>query len=418
MNKMRDKRLILIFCVMMCLSFAAFLPGAQKDRPPYAIKAGKILTITKGIIQNGVVLVKDGKIEKVGKDITIPAGYTVIDASEDWLLPGMVDIHSHAGGEGYGDINDMVFSLNPGLRILDTIALNTAGLERAVAAGVTTINHIPGSGSNNGGTGVIMKTAGDDLDEVVLRFPGVLKIAQAGNPERRWSGEIGTGRMGMTWHLRELMHQIKAYHAEWQAYESGVSKEKPEKNVKFEYIREVFDGILPVFVHVAWFQPVQTVFRMYHDELGLTNAVITHGEFGGYQNGPAISTRQVHYDCGPRLYDFWEDSFRGLITEYAKAGVKNISINTDAVGSGQEKLFLQAAMAVRLGIDDKTALEGITINGARAFGIDDRVGSIEVGKDADLVVWTGNPLDVRNHVLMTMINGKIFYEVSRDGQRY
>lgn len=415
---MRDKRLILIFCVMMCLSFAAFLPGAQKDRPPYAIKAGKILTITKGVIQNGVVLVKDGKIEKVGKDITIPAGYTVIDASEDWLLPGMVDIHSHAGGEGYGDINDMVFSLNPGLRILDTIALNTPGLERAVAAGVTTINHIPGSGSNNGGTGVIMKTAGDDLDEVVLRFPGVLKIAQAGNPERRWSGEIGTGRMGMTWHLRELMHQIKAYHAEWQAYESGVSKEKPEKNVKFEYIREVFDGILPVFVHVAWFQPVQTVFRMYHDELGLTNAVITHGEFGGYQNGPAISTRQVHYDCGPRLYDFWEDSFRGLITEYAKAGVKNISINTDAVGSGQEKLFLQAAMAVRLGIDDKTALEGITINGARAFGIDDRVGSIEVGKDADLVVWTGNPLDVRNHVLMTMINGKIFYEVSRDGQRY
>lgn len=415
---MRDARKILIFCVMICLSSAVFLTGALKDRPPYAIKAGKILTITKGIIQNGVVLVKDGKIEKVGKDITLPAGYTVIDASEYWLLPGMVDIHSHTGGEGYGDINDMVFSLNPGLRILDTIALNTPGLERAVAAGVTTINHIPGSGSNNGGTGIIMKTAGDDLDEVVLRFPGVLKIAQAGNPERRWSGEIGTGRMGMTWHLRELMHQIKAYHAEWQAYESGASKEKPEKNVKFEYVREVFDGTLPAFVHVAWFQPVQTVFRMYHDELGLTNAVITHGEFGGYQNAPAIRTREVHYDCGPRLYDFWEDSFRGIITEYAKAGVKNISINTDAVGSGQEKLFLQAAMAVRLGIDDKTALEGITINGARAFGIDDRVGSIEVGKDADLVVWTGNPLDVRNHVIMTMINGKIFYEVSRDGQRY
>ena len=98
--------------------------------------------------------------------------------------------------------------------------------------------------------------------------------------------------------------------------------------------------------------------------------------------------------------------------------MKNISINTDAVGTGQEKLFLQAAMAVRLGIDDKMALEGITINGARAFGIDNRVGSIEVGKDADLVVWTGNPLDVRNHVILTMINGKIYYEVSRDGQQY
>jgi imidazolonepropionase-like amidohydrolase len=118
------------------------------------------------------------------------------------------------------------------------------------------------------------------------------------------------------------------------------------------------------------------------------------------------------------LYDFSEDSFRGIITEYVKGGVENISINTDAVGSDQEKLFLQAAMAVRLGIDDEMALEGITINGARAFGIDDRVGSIEKGKDADLVVWTGNPLDVRSHVILTMINGKIFYEVSRDGQRY
>ena len=415
---MRNKCALFVCCLIICLSLAWSAPGAQKDRPPYAIKAGKILTITNGIIQDGIVLVRNGKIEKVGKIAAIPAGYTVIDAAKSWLLPGFVDIHSHTGGEGYGDINDMVFSLNPGLRILDTIALNTPGLKRAVAAGVTTINHIPGSGSNNGGTGIIMKTAGDDLEEVVLRFPGVLKIAQAGNPERRWTGEIGTGRMGMTWHLRELMHQIKDYHEQLKAYESGASAEKPEKNVKFEYIHEIYDGTLPAFIHVAWFQPVQTVFRMYHDELGMENAVITHGEFGGYQNAPAVATRKVHFDCGPRLYDFWDDSFHGIITEYARAGVKNISINTDAVGSGQEKLFLQAAMAVRLGIDDKRALEGITINGARAFGIDDRVGSIEVGKDADLVIWTGNPLDVRSHVIMTMINGKIFYEVTRDGQRY
>ncbi len=412
--KENKSRLALGLGCMLATALMAF--GNQKDRPPYAIKAGKILTITKGIIQNGVVLVRDQKIQKVGEGISIPARYTVIDASQYWLLPGFVDIHSHAGADG--DINDMVYSLNPGLRILDTIALNTPGLKRAVAAGVTTINHIPGSGSNNGGTGIIMKTAGDDLDEVVLRFPGVMKIAQAGNPERRWTGEIGKGRMGMTWHLRELMHQVKAYHDAWQAYESGASKENPKKDVRFEYIKDVFDGTLPVFVHVAWFQPVQTVFRMYHDELGLGNAVITHGEWEGFRNGPAIATRKVHYDCGPRLYDFIEDSFYGIVTEYVRRGVKNISINTDAFGAGEATLFLQAAMAARLGIDDRLALEGITINGARAFGIDDRVGSIEEGKDADLVVWTGNPLDVRSHVILTMINGKVFYEASRDGQRY
>lgn len=412
------RNLRMVSCFVLCLSFTVAASAVSKNLSRYAIKAGKILTITQGIIQNGVVLVRDGKIEKVGKDISIPKGYTVIDASQNWLLPGFVDIHSHTGGEGYGDINDMVYSLNPGLRILDTIALNTPALKHAVAAGVTTINHIPGSGSNNGGTGIIMKTAGDDLDELVLRFPGVLKIAQAGNPERVWTGEIGTGRMGMTWHLRELMQQIKGYYDECKAYESGASKVRPKKNIKFEYIQEVFDGTLPVFVHCAWFQPIQSVFRMYHDELGMGNAVITHGEFGAYRNAPAIATRKVHFDCGPRLYDFENDSFYGIITEYARGGVKNISINTDAVGGGQEKLFLQAAMAVRLGLDEKLALEGITINGARAFGIDDRVGSIEAGKDADLVVWTGNPLDVRSHVILTMVNGKVVYEVSRDGQRY
>ncbi len=389
------------------------------DNPDYiAVKAGKILTITKGIIQDGIVLVKGGRIDKVGRDIPIPAGAKVIDASAYWLLPGFVDIHSHSGGEGYGDINDMVFSLNPGLRVLDTVALDTPGLRRAIAAGVTTINHIPGSGSNNGGTGIVMKTAGDSLEEVVLRFPGDMKIAQAGNPERRWTGEIGSGRMGMTWHLRQLMTEIKAYYDEVKAYESGASKKKPDKNIEFEYIKQVFDGLIPVFVHVAWFQPVQTVFRMYHDELGLKNAIITHGEWSGCRNGPAIATRQIGYDCGPRLYDYENESFYGIITEYARAGVKNISINTDSLGPGQEKLFLQASMAVRLGLDEALALEGITINGARLFGIANRVGSIEVGKDADLVVWTGNPLDVRSNVILTMINGKVVYEVEKDGQRY
>ena len=416
---MRKKNILcLVAGFVMIISFVFFAHPAQKRYPAYAIKAGKILTITKGIIQNGTVLVRNGKIERVGKNIPIPPGYTVIDASQDWLLPGFIDIHSHTGGEGYGDINDMVYQLNPGLRILDTIALDTPGLKLALAAGVTTINHIPGSGSNNGGTGIVMKTAGENLDDVVLKFPGVLKIAQAGNPERRWTGEIGAGRMGMNWHLRQLLKEIKAYYDQWKAYESGKSKKKPERDIRFEYIKDIFDNTLPAFVHCAWFQPVQMVFRMWEDEFGIEKTVITHGEFAAFQNAPAIAGKKAHYDCGPRLYDFFQDSFHGIITEYVKGGVKNISINTDAVGGGQEKLFLQAAMAVRLGLDEKQALEGITINGARAFGIDDRVGSIEAGKDADLVVWTGNPLDVRSHVLLVLVNGKKVYEVSKDGQRY
>jgi imidazolonepropionase-like amidohydrolase len=406
----------------LILCAALVLPGwsgASAGEPSrYAVKAARILTVTGGIIEGGIVLVNNGKIERIAGSTAVPPDYRLIDASDKWLLPGFVDAHSHSGGEGWQDINEAVYQLNPDLQILDVIALNTSELKRAVAGGVTAINFMPGSASNNGGTGIVMKTAGDDLDAVVVRFPGVLKIAQAGNPERALTGEIGAGRMGMTWQLRMLMKEIKAYHDTWTDYRTGKTKVPPERDIRYENIPGIFDGTLPVFIHSAWFQPVQEVFRLYLEEFGIRTAVITHGEFGAYRNGPAVARRLVRYDCGPRLYDFEEDAFHGIATEYAKGGVKEISLNTDSFDSAPERLCLQAAMAVRLGFDEDKALEAITINPARALGLERRIGSIEAGKDADLVVWTGNPLDVRNHVVLTLVDGKIVYDSAKEGQRY
>lgn len=407
----------------IALSALSLFPGTPDGPSTYAVKAGRVLTMTRGIIENGVVLVRNGKIEKVGKDVPIPAGYRIVDASDGWLLPGFVDGHSHNGGEVGDDFNESVFSINPDVRILDSVALDTPFLKRAVAGGVTAILYIPGSGSNIAGLGVVMKTGGGKrTEDVVVRYPAVLKVAQAGNPERPATGEIGAGRMGMNWHIREVLQEARAYHDEWKAMGPAKKGHEPGRVFRFEEMDGIFDDKMAIFVHCAFFQPTQMVFRMHHDEFKFGWTVVTHGEFGAFRNGPALAKRiqdgTLYYDCGPRLYDYEGESFIGVATEYAGAGVKPISINTDSISGGQEKLCLQAAMAVRLGLDDMTALEGITINSARMLRVDDRLGSIEAGKDADLAIWTGNPLDVRNHTRLVMINGRIVYDISKDDQIY
>ena len=412
------RRAIAILGLGLTISLAGWAAKPAGSPAPCAIRAAKILTVTRGVVTDGTVLVRGGKIERVLGSTVVPPGYRIIDATSLWLLPGFVDAHSHSGGEGWGDVNESILQINPDLRTLDVIALNTFQLRRAVAGGVTAINFVPGSMSNNGGLGIAMKTAGDDLDAVVLRFPSVLKIAQAGNPERPFSGELGAGRMGMAWQLRMLMRKLRACHDAAKDPRSVQSSSGTAPQAGLEDALGIFDGALPVFVHSAEVQPVQEAIRLYLQEFGIPRVVITHGEFGAYRNGPVLASTAVRYDCGPRLYDFEEDSFRGIATEYEKAGVEGISLNTDSYDDAPERLPLQAAMAVRLGLGEDKALEGITINPARTLGLDRRIGSIEEGKDADLVVWSGNPLDVRSHVVLVLIDGKIVYDTAKEEQRY
>ena len=157
-------------------------PAAGK----FAIVGGKALTMTGATLNGAVILVADGKIEEIiaepAADYQVPEGYTRLDARERWVLPGFVDLHSHIGGS---DLNDMVYPTNPGFRVLDNIIPNNPRMRKAIAGGVTTVCFIPGSGTNMSGWGALIKTHGATVDEILVRFPGALKIAQGGNPERR-----------------------------------------------------------------------------------------------------------------------------------------------------------------------------------------------------------------------------------------
>jgi imidazolonepropionase-like amidohydrolase len=393
----------------------------------YAIKAGKIITMTpagefatdKNVINNGVILVTGGKIEAIGpaSSIAIPEGYTLIDASDRWVTPGIVEPHTHIATEG--GFNDMVTPINPELQIADCVNPEDTAIMQALTGGVTTIHTMPGSGTNLAGFTVIVKLDTSCPEKMILREIGAMKIAQAYNPERR-GGDLGRTRMGMSWSLRQMLKQAKAYTQAWQEYEQGQRKEKPEHKPELEKMRKAFSGEIPTIVHTCEGWGIMQTIRMFNDENQL-KVIATHAEYGGYIVGTEAAKRHgVWIDVGPALWSFlsWnpemDNRFHGGAAEFYDAGVRNLSINTDSVGFGeQEELAFNASMSARMGLDDEVALKAITINPARALDIDDRVGSLEVGKDADIVIKRGSLLDGTTPVDLVLINGKIVYQ--RDG---
>jgi imidazolonepropionase-like amidohydrolase len=412
--------------VITIIALCLFQLDATAEGEPeiYAIRAGKILTMalpkdsdsSRRVINHGIILVNKGKIEAIGSvsDVAVPNGYTVIDASNRWVMPGIVEAHTHIAVEG--GFNDMVTTINPELQIGDCVNLEDIAAEKAVAGGVTTIHTMPGSGTNLAGFTVIVKLDCSRPEQAIIREIGAMKIAQAYNPERR-AGDLGLTRMGMAWMLRQILNQAKEYTEAWQAYQSGKSGEKPAYKPELENVRKAFNHEIPAIVHSAEAWGILESMYMFHDEYRM-DTIATHTSFCGYMAGEEAARREkVHVNIGPRLVDFqgWnapiDGRFHGMGAEYISRGVKNLSINTDAVGWGmQEELAFQASMSVHYGLDEMIAMEAITIQPARALGVDNRNGSLEVGKDADIVIKKGSLLDVTAAVDLVLINGRIVYQ--------
>lgn len=399
------------------------------DSPDYAYYAKKIFPITSAPISDGVVLVHRGKITAIGKrgEVKIPGGYKVIDGGDGWLFPGFLDLHSHIASGSF-DLNDTVFATNPEFRTIDLIELHHPHITKALQGGVTSALYIPGSGSNMGGFGTLTKLAGKTVAEALIRFPGSLKIAQAGNPERR-TGDMGAGRIGMNFGLRQALLRGKAYYQLWEDYDAGKSDEKPKKDPALEYLRGLFRHEYPVSVHTQAYQVCLETIRELHDELGLW-VFIDHGSFDAFKLSEIALTHGVPVANGPRMYQMDRDTGEmwGTAGLWARGGKHKfndmqkglgrdgIAINTDAPVVSQEELPLQATCAVRLGLPWEWAIRGLTINPARFAGIEQRVGSLEVGKDADMVLWTGDPLDPRRYVRKTMVSGTIYYDCDPGGK--
>ncbi|MCB9886371.1 MAG: amidohydrolase family protein [Planctomycetes bacterium] len=371
--------------------------------------AARLLPGEGAPIDDAVLIERGGKIVAVGprRSTPVPADAIRHEHGSLWLSPGFVDLHHHVSGGG-GDINDMTMPLNAEMRTLDVVKPSDDAIRRTAAGGITTTLFIPGSGTNIGGFGVLLKMRwGQPLEKLVMRELGAMKVAQGFNPERR-SGDLGLTRMGSSEMLTQLLERGRDYAAKWREFDAGRG-EKPELRPELEQLRKVFDKKVPVLIHTAGARDCIATARMFQDVFDV-NMVLSHGCFDGWVAAAALAKRGTPVNLGPRMYEFDRyGRFVGTCQTYWDVGCHDMSINTDAPVVAAEELPLQAAMAVRLGLPYEPALRAVTIQPARQIGVADRVGSLEAGKDADFLVVRGDPLDPRNPPLEVYIEGTLVH---------
>jgi len=417
-------------CVVVVANAAAYENPGAVGQPGLALRTAKALVAEyqgRATIDHAVILVRDGRIEAVGgaSSVEIPNGYETIDVGSNWIMPGMIDLHSHVA-HGLNDLSDSVYLTNPGMRTSAAIIPGFAYMEEAVAGGVTSVLYIPGSASNMGGQGVLLRTTGDSYEDMELRTPGSLKLAQSGNPERL--GPHYPQRSFMNWNTRNTFRRGVAYAKRWMDYEEGKGP-KPERDLQFDVFRDLLSGKTQVSTHTQMYQVVLMTLTMIARDFKLP-VYIDHGTFDGFRAAAMAEELGVPAILGPRQVCATFPGFidtggavEGVAAKYQEAGHKLIGFNTDSIGIfgiQQTELALQSAMGVRYGFndDDMDSVRGITIVPAMASGLDEILGSIEVGKEADLVVVTGDPNDPRNSVEMVFMKGRKVYDTAVDKRRF
>jgi imidazolonepropionase-like amidohydrolase len=300
----------------------------------------------------------------------------------------------------------MVRAVNPEFRTSPTIRASNPKIRVACASGVTTLLGIPGSGTNIGGFGVLYKSkTKSGYEGIVLADVGGMKVAQDSNPSRR-AGDFGLSRAAMGWILEDVMQRAIA------------ANEQGRRDPALMNLQRVANKEVPVLIHTAGAEGVINTARMWRVTFD-TRSVLSHGSFDGWKVAPALGEIGIPINHGPRTMDYRSSrngKINGSAAIYSRTKSPNFSLNTDSGVIPQEEFFLQGSMAARYDGDPYTMVRALTANPAKAFGIEDRVGSLEVGKDADVVIRTGDPLDPRAAVELVLIDGEIQYERKRGSQ--
>ncbi|WP_293694629.1 amidohydrolase [uncultured Agrococcus sp.] len=368
----------------------------------------------------GTVLIEDGRIAAVGPDVSVPEHATTIDAAGAHLTPGLVDAHVHLGvhpeGDGMGasDTNEMTGVNQAAVRTIDAIDPLEEGWDAALAGGVTTVNVNPGSGNPIGGLATTLRTFGRIVDRMVLREPAGLKSALGENPKRVYGEKKQTPstRLGTAKVIREAFVAAQNYMAKQEQAEADG---KPfERDLTNEALAKVLRREIPWRQHCHRADDIVTAVRL-ADEFGY-DLVIDHGT-EAHIVADLLAEKGIPVLIGPLFTSKSKMEVRGRSignpAKLAAAGVE-ISLITDHPVIPISFHVHQASLAMREGLDRETALRAITLNPAKALGVDAEVGSIEVGKRADLVLWSGDWADAMARPTSVWIDGRQVFELDQE----
>lgn len=376
------------------------------------IKNGMIYSIEKEPFK-GDILIDNGKIIKIEENI-IENEAQIVEAEGKFVLPGFIDAHSHIGlfeegvGSSYQDGNEASNPLTPDVRAIDAFNPDDAAINRALEGGVTTVMILPGSANPIGGQGAILKLKGNIVDNMILKEPAGLKMALGENPKRVYSGKNQTPstRLGTAALIRGYFMKVQDYINKKKQCEKE-NKEFLDRDIKLEIGEKVLKGEIPARIHCHRKDDILTAIRI-SKEFGF-KLVLEHAT-EGYKIADYIKENDIPVVIGP-LFGFrtkleLKDKTYESVKILSDMGIMT-AIMCDHPVIPLEHANVHAGVALKYGADEQKVLEMLTINPAKILGIDERVGSLSVGKDADIVIWSHHPFDLRARVEKVYIDGEL-----------